>query len=63
MTVIFFSVGLLVDEQLSPNNWPLCRVIRIIKGSDNLARVLEVKLGNRIFKRAVTRFCKLPDFR
>ena len=56
------DLGLLVNENLPPYIWPLCKVIETIKGSDGLVRVVKVKMGNAIFKRGINKFCRLPNF-
>ena len=56
------DLGLLVDENLPPYVWPLCKVVDRITGPDDLVRVIKVKVGSSIFKRGISKFCKLPDF-
>ena len=57
------DIGLLLHENLPPYKWPLCLVKDTVTGSDGLVRVLILKMGQKIFKRGITNFCKLPDFR
>ena len=56
------DIGLLVDEQTPPFIWPLCKVLEVIKGPDNLVRVLKLKTATNVYLRAVTKFAKLPHF-
>ena len=57
------DIGLLIDENLPPFKWPLCKVEEVVFGSDNLVRVIVVKMGKEKYKRGIAKFCPLPDFR
>ena len=57
------DIGLLLHENLPPYKWPLCLVKDTVTGTDGLVRVLILKMGQKIFKRGIANFRKLPDFR
>ncbi|XP_059221526.1 uncharacterized protein LOC131996094 [Stomoxys calcitrans] len=57
------SLVLIKDDNLPPLKWQLGRVIEIIKGQDEVARVVNIRTSCGIFKRAVTNLALLPiDF-
>lgn len=52
---------LVLINEPSTSNWPLGRVIEVHPGSDDLVRVVTIKLQNSTVKRAITQIAKLPD--
>lgn len=55
------SLVLIKNEQTNPLVWPLARVTKLYTGSDNVARVAEVKTVNGVLKRPLTKLCPLPS--
>ncbi|XP_065356187.1 uncharacterized protein LOC135950580 [Calliphora vicina] len=51
---------LLKDGNIPPLRWPLARVIAVNPGDDGFVRVATVKSNEGVFKRAITKLCKLP---
>lgn len=51
---------LMKGEQTPPTQWPLGRVLEKHPGKDNLTRVVTIKIGNKTFKRDITKICRLP---
>lgn len=51
---------MLKDENLPPLKWPLARVVEVCRGDDGCVRVATVKSMDGIFKREITKLCKLP---
>ncbi|XP_063368840.1 uncharacterized protein LOC134657211 isoform X4 [Cydia amplana] len=48
------------DMNTSPLNWPMARIVKTFPGRDGLVRVADVKINNKIFRRAITKLCPLP---
>ncbi|CAG7733163.1 unnamed protein product, partial [Allacma fusca] len=51
---------LLKDDNLPPQEWHLGRIEKVHAGADGLVRVISVRTKNGIYKRPVTKVCKLP---
>lgn len=51
---------LIKDERLPPLQWLLARVIDLHPGPDNIVRVVTLRTKNGIFKRPITKLCRLP---
>lgn len=54
------TVVLVRDENLSPLQWKLGRVTSVQRGSDEVIRSAEVRLGKGSITRAVRKLCPLP---
>ena len=52
---------ILKEENTTPLNWPLARIIEICPGKDNRVRVVKVLTKNGVFTRPITKLCPLPD--
>ncbi|XP_059055449.1 uncharacterized protein LOC131849394 [Achroia grisella] len=48
------------NDNLSPLNWPMARIVKIFPGPDDKVRVAEVKMGNKIYTRSFRKLCPLP---
>lgn len=51
----------LIDDNLPPMKWKLGRVVSTFPGDDGLIRVVDVKTSTGIFKRGITKVCRLPS--
>lgn len=49
-----------IKSNLPPMQWELGRVETVIKGKDDLVRVVDLKTANGIKRRAITQLCPLP---
>lgn len=54
------DIVLLVDENLPPIKWLLGVITATIFGTDGKVRVVEVRTKNGVFKRAISKVCKMP---
>ncbi|XP_031341031.1 uncharacterized protein LOC116169144 [Photinus pyralis] len=54
------AMVLLKGESTPPLLWPLGRVVELHPGSDKVTRVVTVKTGSGLVKRAVAKLCILP---
>lgn len=54
------SLVLLKDDNTSPLQWKLERVLHLHPGKDQIVRVVSVKTSAGIIKRAVQKLCLLP---
>lgn len=54
------TLVLLKEENTPPLNWQLGRVVALHPGSDNVVRVVSVKVRDSVTKRAINRLCALP---
>ncbi|XP_060801418.1 uncharacterized protein LOC132901991 [Amyelois transitella] len=53
---------LLIGDNCSPLKWPVARVINLYPGSDGKVRVVEVKYGQSVHKRAINKVAVLPIY-
>ncbi|KAJ8972337.1 hypothetical protein NQ314_000213 [Rhamnusium bicolor] len=51
---------LVKEENLSPLNWSMARIVRVIPGKDNKVRVVEVKTKNGTYLRSIRKIAVLP---
>lgn len=51
---------LVKDDRLPPNEWLLGRIIELHPGADKLVRVATVRTKSGIYKRSVSKLCRLP---
>ncbi|XP_045541455.1 uncharacterized protein LOC123722945 [Papilio machaon] len=51
---------LLADDNAPPLSWKLGRVLRLITGSDGIARVADITTNKGCVRRSLVRLCKLP---
>ena len=54
------TVGLIKDELLPPRQWRIGKIVHVHPGKDNLVRAISLKVGDKIFKRAINKFYPLP---
>lgn len=54
------DVVLIVDENAPSMKWLLGLIEKLIPGSDEKIRVVEVKTKHGVFKRAISKIAKLP---
>ena len=63
LRVAEFKVGTLVviiDENVPPLKWALARIIELHPGCDGHTRVVSLRMGNGVTRRAVKKICVLP---
>ncbi|XP_062704450.1 uncharacterized protein LOC134286793 [Aedes albopictus] len=53
-------VVLLEDKTLPPQQWKLGRIVHVYPGEDNLVRVVDIKVGNAVYRRPITKISILP---
>lgn len=51
---------LIKDDNVPPTKWSLARVVDTYPGTDNLVRVVKLKIPNGEIKRPITKICLLP---
>lgn len=51
---------LVKDERLAAGSWPLGRIIDTYPGKDGLVRVVDVRIGQKTFRRPANKICLLP---
>lgn len=54
------TVVLVEDTNLPPQQWKLGKVVQTYPGDDGMVRVVDVKVGNTIFRRPITKISVLP---
>ncbi|XP_041633483.1 uncharacterized protein [Drosophila kikkawai] len=54
------DVVLVKDENLPSLKWPLARVVNLVAGSDNVARVAVLKTATGLINSSVAKLCVLP---
>ncbi|XP_062703648.1 uncharacterized protein LOC134286094 [Aedes albopictus] len=54
------AVVLLEDKTLPPLRWKLGKIVQVYPGEDNLVRVVDVKVGNAVYRRPITKISILP---
>lgn len=54
------SIVLLKDDSAPPMVWKLGRVLSVVAGKDNIARVANIKTSSGILKRSFAKICPLP---
>lgn len=54
------DVVVLIDKNLPPNSWLLCKVLEVHPGADGLVRVVTLKTKTTTLKRPITKICPLP---
>ena len=57
------KVGALVlihEDNLPPQQWKLGRIVATIKGADERVRVVDIKIGDSVFRRAIHKVAPLP---
>ncbi|XP_062526540.1 uncharacterized protein LOC134199505 [Bombyx mori] len=54
------TVVVVCDDRLPPLQWRLARIHELHPGSDNITRVVTIKMGNSLYKRPVVKICPLP---
>lgn len=54
------QIVLIMEDNESPTQWSMGRIVNIIKGRDNLVRVAEIMVSNKIIKRSIHRLSLLP---
>lgn len=48
------------DDRFPSNKWPLARIIDVHPGADGCVRVVSVKTSTGIYRRNITKTCRLP---
>nr|XP_036678093.1 uncharacterized protein LOC118879348 [Drosophila suzukii] len=48
------------DDRTGPSDWKLGRIIDLHPGADGLVRVATIKTSTGIYKRSVSKICRLP---
>lgn len=54
------DIVLIKDERTPPSVWPMGKIVETKKGTDDLVRVVDVRVGKKIYRRPVTKICLLP---
>lgn len=54
------AIVLIKDENSPPLKWPLGRVVEVVRGKDNIVRVVVLQTKNGLIKRAVAKISILP---
>lgn len=54
------TLVLIHDENTPSNHWLMGRVITVIQGKDNVARVATIKTAQGVIKRTIRKLCPLP---
>lgn len=54
------NMVLIKDERTTSSKWPLGRITAVHPGKDDLVRVVEVKIGTKIYTRPISKICLLP---
>ncbi|XP_051162145.1 uncharacterized protein LOC127282105 [Leptopilina boulardi] len=54
------TLVILKEDNLPPTRWRLGRITELHPGSDNVTRVVSIRLANTIVKRPVSKVCILP---
>lgn len=54
------DIVLVKDERTASSMWPLGRIMDTHEGKDGLVRVVDVRIGKKIFRRPVSKICLLP---
>lgn len=50
---------LVKDESFSPGSWPIARIIKLYPGKDDVVRVVDIKIGAKIFRRPLIKLVPL----
>ena len=53
---------MIADSQLTRSQWPVGQVEELLPGSDGRVRVVDVKVGNKTYKRPVARLVQLSKY-
>jgi len=48
------------DDRTGPSDWKLGRIIDLHPGADGLVRAATIKTSTGIYKRSVSKICRLP---
>ena len=59
--IIVNDIVLITDETMPPAKWPLARVVKVYKGSDNLTRVVDLKTGATMLTRPIHKLILLES--
>ena len=54
------DVVIVVDPQNPRGKWPLGRITDVMPGTDGHIRVVNVKIGDTVYRRPIHRLCHLP---
>ncbi|KAK7881024.1 hypothetical protein WMY93_030613 [Mugilogobius chulae] len=54
------TVAMIVDPQLPRAQWPIGRVVKVVKSADSHVRSAEVQVGEKTYLRPVARLIQLP---
>lgn len=54
------DVVVLIEKNVPPNGWLLCKIIDVHPGTDGLVRVVTLKTKTTVLDRPVTKICPLP---
>ena len=54
------DIVLVKDEEFHHRSWPLARVVRTFPGGDGHVRVVEVRIGHKIYTRPIHKMVPLP---
>ena len=53
------QIVLVLDPLNYHNSWNLGRIVEVFPGPDNIVRVVDVKVGNKIYRRPINKLCPL----
>jgi hypothetical protein len=54
------AVVVIHEDNTPPFKWPLGLIVDVHPGKDGIVRVISVKMGDKVFKRPVTKVSLLP---
>lgn len=54
------DIVLINDQNLSPLQWKLGKIVKLYPGVDGRMRVVDVQTSNNVLKRPIVKLCKLP---
>lgn len=54
------DLALIRDDRFPPNKWNLGRIIELHPGADGLVRVATLRTATGIYKRSISKLCRLP---
>jgi len=53
------DIVIVVEDAGPRNNWPLGKIVEVYPGKDGITRVVDVKTAVGVYKRPVSKICRL----
>lgn len=60
LNVVPNMIVLLKEDNVPPQQWKMGRIVKTYPGPDDLTRVVDVRVGNSVFKRPIHKLAPLP---